>query len=149
MYPSFRSGGFWNQSHLPVAVLTWSFVAPAACLIESDGCGREYRASKWAEPSRSCMGLGAGWLLRRIGCGGSSTSVNSMLAGRCWDLRERAFSPRTMRSTEGLDRRALATVTFPSSPSVIGGVRQTSWRSVNAGSRQTFFARREIVNECI
>jgi hypothetical protein len=102
------------------------FVAPAACLIESDCCEQGCRESAWAEPSRFRMGWDAGSLLRRIGCGSIAISVNSMLSGRCWDARERAFSPRTMRSTEGLDRRALATFPFPSSPSVIAGVRGTS-----------------------
>jgi hypothetical protein len=101
----------------------YMFVAPAACLIETDCCGRECRESAWAEPSRSRMGLDAGWLLRRIGCGWIANSVHSMLAGRCWDAREWTFCPRTLRSTEGLDRRALATVTFRSSPSVIADVR--------------------------
>jgi hypothetical protein len=86
--------------------LSQTFVAPAACLIESDCCGRECRESAWAEPSRSRMGLAAGWLLRRIGCGWIANSVHSMLAGRCWDAREWTFSPRTLRSIEGLDRRA-------------------------------------------
>lgn len=36
------------------------------------------------------------------------------------------FSRRTMRWTEGLDRRALATYNFPYSPSVIAGVMQDS-----------------------
>jgi hypothetical protein len=102
--------------------LSQTFVAPAACLIESNCCGRECRESAWAEPSRSRMGLAAGWLLRRIGCGWIANSVHSMLAGRCWDAREWTFCPRTLRSTEGLDRRALANVTFRSSPSVIAGV---------------------------
>jgi hypothetical protein len=42
-------------------------VAPAACLIESNCCGRVCRESARAEPTRSRMGLDAVSLLRRIG----------------------------------------------------------------------------------
>jgi len=64
-----------DQPHLILETLVAAagssvvFVAPAACLIKSDCCGRECRESARAEPSRSDLGLDAVSLLRRIGCG--------------------------------------------------------------------------------
>ena len=60
--------------------------------------------------------MSVGALLRGNVCGGQEMAINSMLAGRRGATRESSFLPRTMRSTEGLDRRARFDPTYPPRP---------------------------------